>query len=558
MSEMRLQRYLSQAGVAARRKAEELITEGAVTVNGKVVTVLGTKIEPGVDRICVDGKAVYAKELLYVLLNKPKGCITSVADPEGRLTVMDYLYNLPVKVVPVGRLDFNSEGVLLLTNDGDLAARLQSPDYHVEKTYHVKVRGRLSDAHVEVLRRGVRIGSHTTTRPAQVDRLRSKSSHDWLVITLTEGKSRQIHRMLDALGHVMLKLQRVAFAGLTFHGLRVGDARELTQTEVNQLRVLVNLPKTTVARGKWAAKREQSELARRARIRQMAQRAPERDEESAPRAPGQRSFAGRPAAPSRDSGRRSERGGESRYHSRPGAGYERGSGGDRRGAGWRGAEQGSDRRGAEGRGAAGRPRGPEQGRDRRGAEQGRDMRGGEGRGAAGRRGQGTGSERRGAEGRGAAGRPRGPEQGRDRRGAEQGSDRRGAEQGRDKRGGEGRGAAGRPRGPEQGRDRRGAEQGSDMRGGEGRGAAGRRGPGTGSDRRGSDKRGAGQGRDKRGSGGAGQRGSSQGRSRPGASATAPAAARRRTTSPSAAKPPARGKAPVKAAVRKPGKGPGRR
>ena len=142
MSEaVRLQRFLATAGVAARRKAEALITAGRVSVNGKVVTVLGTKVDPDNDDVLVDGQAVVALEKFYVLLNKPKGCITSVTDDRGRATVMDYLPNVPVPVKPVGRLDYYTEGVLLLTNDGELAAKLLAPASHVAKTYHAKVHG---------------------------------------------------------------------------------------------------------------------------------------------------------------------------------------------------------------------------------------------------------------------------------------------------------------------------------------------------------------------------------------------------------------------------------
>src|SRR5262245_32301143 len=144
---VRLQRYLATAGVAARRKAEELITAGRVKVNDEVVTVLGTKVDPERDSVLVDGEAVVAFDRFYVLFNKPKGCITAVSDDRGRPTVMDYLPNLPVPVKPVGRLDFYSEGVLLLTNDGELAARLLAPASHVPTTYHVTVHGRIVDDH---------------------------------------------------------------------------------------------------------------------------------------------------------------------------------------------------------------------------------------------------------------------------------------------------------------------------------------------------------------------------------------------------------------------------
>jgi 23S rRNA pseudouridine2605 synthase len=264
---MRLQRYLAQCGIAARRKAEALIEAGRVQVNGRRVTELGAKVDPQRDRVSVDGQAAVAQEPFYVLLNKPKGCITAVSDPAGRPTVMDYLPGLPVKVAPVGRLDFYTEGVLLLTNDGALSAALQSPRTHVEKTYHVKVRDKLEPAQLEALRDGVRLDDGTITRPAQVDVLSSKGRHEWLVITLTEGKSRQIHRMLEALGHTVDKLQRVAFGGITFHGLRVGDARELTQAEVNALRRQVGLAPSTTSRGAWAVEREETDVTRREKRR---------------------------------------------------------------------------------------------------------------------------------------------------------------------------------------------------------------------------------------------------------------------------------------------------
>jgi 23S rRNA pseudouridine2605 synthase len=272
---VRLQRYLAAAGVAARRKAELLIEAGRVTVNGEVARVLGTTVDPDRDAVTVDGEAVVALDHFYVLFNKPKGCITAVSDDRGRPTVMDYLPNLPVPVKPVGRLDFYTEGVLLLTNDGDLAARLLAPKSDVAKTYHVKVHGRLEPAQLAALRRGVRLDDGSTTLPAEVAPLPSPSKHTWLAITIREGKQRQIHRMIEALGGRVDKLQRVAFANLSFHGLRVGDARELRQDELNELRGLVGLDRTAVARGKWRAKREDTDIQRRARAKA--------DEESEPR-----------------------------------------------------------------------------------------------------------------------------------------------------------------------------------------------------------------------------------------------------------------------------------
>jgi len=270
---IRLQRFLSQAGIAARRKAEELIVAGRVTVNGKVVRELGTKVDPLGDSVQVDGEPISAEEPFYVLLNKPKGCITAVRDDRGRPTVMDYLPNLPASVAPVGRLDFYSEGVLLLTNDGDLAARLLAPRSHVPKTYHVKVFGQIRPAVLQALRDGVTLEDGTVTQPADVEELAGESKHSWLAITLYEGKSRQIHRMLEQFGYQVTKLQRVAFGNLTHYGLRVGDARELNQHELNDLRELVGLDRRNVARGRWHAAREQTDIQRRAADKKRAEAA---------------------------------------------------------------------------------------------------------------------------------------------------------------------------------------------------------------------------------------------------------------------------------------------
>ncbi len=250
-TEMRLQRFLAQAGVASRRKAEVLITEGHVKVNGKPATELGTKVNPARDEVKVDGKLVLREELVYFVLNKPKGYVSTVADPQGRHTVMELLpQDLPARVVPVGRLDFYTEGVLLFTNDGELQAGLLAPRSHVEKTYHVKIRGKVTQAQVEKLRAGVRLrpegdGSRRDgtrrTMPAKVDVLKFTGTHTWLVMTIREGRSRQIHRMADALNLQVIKLQRVAFGGINYFGLKVGEQRRLDPGEVRHLRRLVGL-----------------------------------------------------------------------------------------------------------------------------------------------------------------------------------------------------------------------------------------------------------------------------------------------------------------------------
>jgi pseudouridine synthase len=238
---VRLSRYVAQAGVASRRAAETLITEGKVRVNGKKVVELGVKIRPGKDLVDVDGRRVQPEEALYLILNKPKGFVTTVSDPEGRKTVMELLpRGLPSHVVPVGRLDFYTEGVLLFTNDGDLAAGLLHPRGHVEKIYHAKIRGKVTELQLERLRAGVRVEGRRTL-PAKVDRLHFTGTHTWLLISIREGRSRQIHKMTDAVRLQVIKLARVAFGGITFHGLRIGESRELSSAEVDHLRAQVKI-----------------------------------------------------------------------------------------------------------------------------------------------------------------------------------------------------------------------------------------------------------------------------------------------------------------------------
>jgi 23S rRNA pseudouridine2605 synthase len=383
---VRLQRYLAAAGVAARRKAEELITAGRVMVNGEVVTVLGTKIDPDRDSVTVDGEAVVALDHFYVLFNKPKGCITAVTDDRGRPTVMDYLPNLPVPVKPVGRLDFYSEGVLLLTNDGELAARLLAPASHVPKTYHVKIHGQLDQQHLRKLREGIELDDGTVTMPAEVNTLPGESKHTWLAITIHEGKHRQIHRMIEALGFRVDKLQRVAFANLTFHGLRVGDARELTQQELNELRDMVGLDHSAVARGRWQSKREETDIQRRARAKARAEA--ELDAEDANGADDfdRADFDGDDAGPREDV---DETTGGEWSDERSGGEWS----GERSGGEWRGGASGGEWRGDDDRGSDARAR------DARG---GRGVAGGRGaRGTSGRRDEDRGESRSGSRAGGA-------------------------------------------------------------------------------------------------------------------------------------------------------------
>ena len=237
----RLQKILAAAGVASRRKAEELISAGRVTVNGKTVTELGTKADPSHDRICVDGTPVQAAEKrVYLLLHKPKGYVTTTSDPQGRPTVMELLGEQAERLYPVGRLDYASEGLLLLTNDGELAQQLTRAASHIPKTYHVKISGRPSGQSLEWLRNGVTIaledGRRVKTAPAKV-RLLADAPNPWYEMVLIEGRNRQIRRMFHHVGHHVEKIKRVAMGPLRLD-VALGKFRELTEQEVAGLKGL--------------------------------------------------------------------------------------------------------------------------------------------------------------------------------------------------------------------------------------------------------------------------------------------------------------------------------
>jgi pseudouridine synthase len=233
---IRLQRFLAQAGVASRRKAEELIVAGRVRVNGQVVNELGSKVDPDQDKVMLGGKRLLAERAVYLLLNKPRGYVTTVRDPEGRPTVMSLLRHTGARVFPVGRLDFNTEGLLICTNDGDLAYALMHPKHEVRKTYEVKLQGLVGNDVLRKLADGVILDDGEKTAPAEVVKLGDTGKNSWLAITIHEGKNRQIHRMADALGYNVLKLTRVGYASLELGELKVGDARALTHVEVQALR----------------------------------------------------------------------------------------------------------------------------------------------------------------------------------------------------------------------------------------------------------------------------------------------------------------------------------
>jgi len=235
----RLQKIISAAGVASRRKAEELITSGRVQVNGTVVTELGTKADPDVDHVRVNGKLLQSEQRhVYLLLNKPKGYVTTVSDPEKRPTVMDLVRGIKGRVYPVGRLDYASEGLLLLTNDGELANRLMKAASHVAKTYLVKVAGTPKEEALAKLRAGVSIatdeGRRVRTSPAAV-RVVKEAANPWYEITLIEGRNRQIRRMFEAVGHHVEKIKRVRYGPLTLD-VPPGEFRQLTLKEVQRLK----------------------------------------------------------------------------------------------------------------------------------------------------------------------------------------------------------------------------------------------------------------------------------------------------------------------------------
>lgn len=238
---VRLQKAIADAGVASRRAAEELIRQGRVRVNEQVVTRLGECVDPRKDRIRVDDRLIEAPSTrVYVLLYKPANCVTTVKDPEGRKTVFDHLPQFGVRLFPVGRLDYDAEGLLLLTNDGELAHRLQHPRHGVAKVYEVKIKGHASEEVLSKLRNGVLL-EEGMTAPADVQVLGILPRAAWLRITLHQGWNRQLKRMGEAVGHPVLKIKRVGYAFLTLGSLRAGTWRELKEREVKDLRKLVGL-----------------------------------------------------------------------------------------------------------------------------------------------------------------------------------------------------------------------------------------------------------------------------------------------------------------------------
>ncbi len=256
MAEERLQKIMAAAGVASRRKAEQLISSGRVMVNGRVVSELGARADAGRDRIAVNGQPLRRQEQrLYFMLNKPRGYVSTTSDPEGRRTVVDLVKPIVAsgtRLYPVGRLDYHSEGLLLLTNDGDFAQQMTHASHHIPKTYLVKVSGRPGEEALQKLRAGIVIGDErgpraragsakkrvpmktARTAPARITLLRD-APNPWFEVTLIEGRNRQIHRMFERIGHFVEKIKRVRFGSLALN-LEPGQCRPLTQREVRGLR----------------------------------------------------------------------------------------------------------------------------------------------------------------------------------------------------------------------------------------------------------------------------------------------------------------------------------
>jgi 23S rRNA pseudouridine2605 synthase len=234
----RLQKVIARAGIASRRKAEDLIKEGRVKVNGKVVTELGLKVSTS-DRVEVNEIQIEKEEPVYFLLYKPRGVISSVNDDKGRKVVTDFFPHLKERIYPVGRLDYDTSGLLVLTNDGEFANLLMHPKNEIDKVYVAKVKGIPLKENLRKLERGIRLEDGRTA-PARVKLLSADSKKQVAIVEITihEGRNRQVRRMFEAIGNEVLKLKRERYGFLTLSGLRTGDARELTPHEVKQLRAI--------------------------------------------------------------------------------------------------------------------------------------------------------------------------------------------------------------------------------------------------------------------------------------------------------------------------------
>jgi len=231
----RIQKLIARAGLASRRQAEDWIAAGKVLLNDRPAQ-LGDRADLSVDRVIVNGQQLAAaEEQVVVMLNKPRGCVATLKDPQGRRLVTDLVADIPQRLFPVGRLDYNTEGLLLLTNDGDLALRLSHPRHHVEKTYLVKVRGALSEKVKAQLEKGIRLDDGLTL-PAKVGNVRNRATSSWFELTLREGRNRQVRRMCDAVNLPVVRLKRIRIDFLELRNLPTGQYRLLTDAEIKRLK----------------------------------------------------------------------------------------------------------------------------------------------------------------------------------------------------------------------------------------------------------------------------------------------------------------------------------
>lgn len=233
---MRLNKFMASCGVASRRKCDEIILEGRVKINAKVVRKLGVQVDPAKDLVTIDDGAIRIKgEYEYYLLNKPTGYVTTVSDPQGRRTVMDLIPESSKRLYPIGRLDYNTSGLLLVTNDGELTQKLTHPSFELGKTYVAKVEGEIKSADVEKLKKGVDIGGFVTS-PATVNVISANKQESKIKITIHEGKNRQVRKMFKAVGKRVTELERIAIGKISLSGLKSGECRSLTEKEIKYLK----------------------------------------------------------------------------------------------------------------------------------------------------------------------------------------------------------------------------------------------------------------------------------------------------------------------------------
>lgn len=239
--EERLQKYLASCGVASRRMSEEIIKSGRVAVNGQIVTEMGVKIKIGTDKVTVDGKDITPEEEhVYLMINKPEGYVTTAHDPQGRPTVLDLVAEVPQRVFPIGRLDVDTEGLLFLTNDGELAYRLTHPKFAVTKVYHALVTGKPSEDKLDRMRNGLKL-EDGMTKPCTVKVIRRYNHKTMLEITISEGRNRQVRRMCQAIGNPIIELERVKIENIELSQVKRGQYRKLTLEELAPLMYKVQL-----------------------------------------------------------------------------------------------------------------------------------------------------------------------------------------------------------------------------------------------------------------------------------------------------------------------------